>query len=181
MMVQSPCKDSSITKWKDYLICTFERAERSLGCGATVLVVPWKIRYGSDHAKFDGRNDRGWKWWKQSAEMPPEELNNHLGGGFNFQIFFIFIPIWGRFPFWLIFLRWVGSTTNQSWTDWTVYIFRLRHSPSCSCQVAAGFAKACQLPRLHHPRRSAGSFGRMTKPEIKSCLNRGMVRVCEGM
>ena len=29
-----------------------------------------------------------------------------------FQICFIFIPIWGRFPFWLIFLRWV-ETTNQ--------------------------------------------------------------------
>ena len=25
---------------------------------------------------------------------------------------FIFIPIWGRFPFWLIFFRWV-ETTNQ--------------------------------------------------------------------
>ena len=25
----------------------------------------------------------------------------------------MFIPIWGRFPFWLIFFRWVGSTTNQ--------------------------------------------------------------------
>ena len=30
-----------------------------------------------------------------------------------FQIFFIFIPSWGRFPFWLIFFKWVGSTTNQ--------------------------------------------------------------------
>ena len=29
-----------------------------------------------------------------------------------FQIFFIFTPIWGRFPVWLIFFRWVG-TTNQ--------------------------------------------------------------------
>ncbi len=29
-----------------------------------------------------------------------------------FQIFFIFTPIWGRFPFWLIFFRWV-ETTNQ--------------------------------------------------------------------
>ena len=27
-----------------------------------------------------------------------------------FQIFFIFTPIWGRFPFWLIFLRWVETT-----------------------------------------------------------------------
>ena len=30
-----------------------------------------------------------------------------------FQIFFMFTPIWGRFPIWLIFFRWVGSTTNQ--------------------------------------------------------------------
>ena len=29
-----------------------------------------------------------------------------------FQIFLMFTPIWGRFPFWLIFFRWVGSTTN---------------------------------------------------------------------
>ena len=29
-----------------------------------------------------------------------------------FQIFFIFTPIWGRFPFWLIFFKWV-ETTNQ--------------------------------------------------------------------
>ena len=28
------------------------------------------------------------------------------------QIFFIFTPIWGRLPFWLIFFRWVGPTTN---------------------------------------------------------------------
>ena len=29
-----------------------------------------------------------------------------------FQTFFIFTPIWGRLPFWLIFFRWV-ETTNQ--------------------------------------------------------------------
>ena len=29
-----------------------------------------------------------------------------------FQIFFIFTPIWGRFPFWLIFSKW-AETTNQ--------------------------------------------------------------------
>ena len=32
--------------------------------------------------------------------------------GWWFQIFFIFTPIWGRFPIWLIFFRWV-ETTNQ--------------------------------------------------------------------
>ena len=33
--------------------------------------------------------------------------------GWWFQIFFIFTPAWGRFPFWLILFTWVGSTTNQ--------------------------------------------------------------------
>ena len=36
-----------------------------------------------------------------------------------FQIFFIFTPTWGRFPIWLIFLRGVGSTTNQ----YCIYIY----------------------------------------------------------
>ena len=35
-----------------------------------------------------------------------------------FQIFFIFITIWGRFPVWLIFFRWV-KTTNQIY----IYIY----------------------------------------------------------
>ena len=34
-----------------------------------------------------------------------------LVGGFNY--FSIFIHTWGRFPFWLIFFKGVGSTTNQ--------------------------------------------------------------------
>ena len=29
------------------------------------------------------------------------------------QIFFMFTPTWGKFPMWLIFFGWVGSTTNQ--------------------------------------------------------------------
>ena len=34
-----------------------------------------------------------------------------LVGGFKmFQIFFIFTPIWGRFPFWLIFFKGVETT-----------------------------------------------------------------------
>ena len=38
--------------------------------------------------------------------------NKVLGGGFKYCLFSP--PIWGRFPIWLIFFRWVGSTTNQS-------------------------------------------------------------------
>ena len=33
-----------------------------------------------------------------------------------FQTFFMFTPIWGRFPIWLIFFRWV-ETTNQSFSS----------------------------------------------------------------
>ena len=33
--------------------------------------------------------------------------------GWWFQRYFIFTPTWGRFPIWLIFCKWVGSTTNQ--------------------------------------------------------------------
>ena len=37
-------------------------------------------------------------------------IHHHLGSDFNFLMF---IPICGRFPFWLIFVKWV-ETTNQS-------------------------------------------------------------------
>ena len=36
------------------------------------------------------------------------------GSGWWFQRFFIFTPTWGRFPFWLIYFKWV-ETTNQGW------------------------------------------------------------------
>ena len=42
----------------------------------------------------------------------PEVSNFQKWTGCWFQIFFIFTPIWGRFPFWLIFVKWV-ETTNQ--------------------------------------------------------------------
>ncbi len=45
-------------------------------------------------------------------EMYNQNIKILLGGGFKFQAFFIFTPIWGRFPLWLIFFRWV-ETTNQ--------------------------------------------------------------------
>ena len=32
-----------------------------------------------------------------------------------FQIFFIFTPIWGRVPFWLISLKWVETTNQIGW------------------------------------------------------------------
>ena len=82
-------------------------------------------------------------WWTRprmkmmkAERWDAPELNNHLGGSFNFQIFFYFHPCLGKISILNIF-EMGGSTTNQSWTDWTDSIFTLRHSPSCSyCQVA---------------------------------------------
>ena len=34
------------------------------------------------------------------------------------NMFLMFIPIWGRFPFWLICFKWVGSTTDQILMDY---------------------------------------------------------------
>ena len=45
-----------------------------------------------------------------SRDLTISSSNNLLGGGFKH--FFIFTPIWERFPIWLIFFRWV-ETTNQ--------------------------------------------------------------------
>ena len=58
--------------------------------------------------------------------------------GWWFQIFYSFNPTWGRFSIWLLFFRWVGSTTNQfsfrksqvptfTWNNW--WGFRLGVPP----------------------------------------------------
>ena len=44
-----------------------------------------------------------------------------------FQRFFIFTPTWGRFPIWLIFLKWV-ETTNQSRIDVHPFFWRTQMS-----------------------------------------------------
>ena len=64
----------------------------------------------------------------KKSTKPTSHFNHEVEGNLNpalfflkppsflvgmFQICFIFTPIWGRFPIWLIFFRWVGSTTNQ--------------------------------------------------------------------
>ena len=76
-----------------------------------------------------------------------EMLAFQIFSGWWFQIFFIFTPIWGRFPFWLIFFKWVGSTTNQ----FLFFFFKL-----------GGF-KCCDIPSESRPnslqRISVGSFG----------------------
>ena len=38
----------------------------------------------------------------------------HIKRGGGFKQFFIFTPIWGRFPFWLIFFKWVEITNQKN-------------------------------------------------------------------
>ena len=65
-------------------------------------------------------------FWIISSWKPRWKLSSECVEGFGsvqsvsrwwFQIFFIFIPTWGRFPFWLTFFRW-GETTSQ-WWEWS--------------------------------------------------------------
>ena len=48
--------------------------------------------------------------WRIPKGVEVEEVMlNQLKTGCWFQILFIFITTWGRFPFWLIFFRWVWN------------------------------------------------------------------------
>ena len=43
-----------------------------------------------------------------------------------FHIFFMFTPIWGRFPFWLIFFKGVGNHQLDSTRRWWISTHQLR-------------------------------------------------------
>ena len=56
----------------------------------------------------------GWQLFCGTLKNPKVVSNN-----------FIFTPIWGRFPFWLIFFRWVETTNHccvlaLKWRGWTI-------------------------------------------------------------
>ena len=63
-----------------------------------------------------------------------------LGRGFKHFSFF-FTPIWGRFPFWLIFFRWVETTNQHSFENLHVWSCLTWH-PWCSAKAfwLLGFA-----------------------------------------
>ena len=64
-----------------------------------------------------------------------------------FQIFFMFTRTWGRFPFWLIFFRWV-ETTNQ---------IRCVLTLRCSCHLSARSKKVGVFEPLKKPMFFTGS------------------------
>ena len=51
-------------------------------------------------------------WWPWFCQIGNRWKVGQIITRWWFQIFFICIPIWGRFPIWQIFFRWV-ETTNQ--------------------------------------------------------------------
>ena len=73
-----------------------------------------------------------------------QKMKDVLGGGF--KDFFIFAPIWGRFPIWLIFFRWV-ETTNQC-----VFFGVIRILMEMEMNMAHRFL--IKLPRGHPEKRS---------------------------
>ena len=71
-----------------------------------------------------------------------------------FQIFFVFTPIWGRFPIWLIVFRWV-ETTNQMKFPFGMAYFRGRFVGfrECNSSVVAYmwlFTDSTMAPVNHH-------------------------------
>ena len=58
---------------------------------------------------------RRWRSIRKRCTLGPAKYQNlkkkqEWGARWWFQRFFIFTPIWGRFPFWLIFFRWVETS-----------------------------------------------------------------------
>ena len=72
----------------------------------------WELIHGSWN-ETTSLDDFFGEWTHIFVDVNGEQ-KHLLPGGFKY--FFIFTPIWGRFPFWLIFFKWV-ETTNQK-TSW---------------------------------------------------------------
>ena len=66
-----------------------------------------------------------------------------------FQIFFIFTPIWGYDPIWLIFFKWV-ETTNQLRYEIHFSRRQLRDCCCCAahCHLAAVWNCDCKIPAV---------------------------------
>ena len=79
---------------------------------------------------------------------------------------FIFTPTWGRFPIWLIFFKWVGSTTKQ-WF-WSKFVSQLnRRFQSKMVQIFDSLRcyRASHVKYSNSPSRitTVGMFHKMEK------------------
>ena len=81
-----------------------------------------------------------------------------------FQIFLIFNPIWGRFPFWLIFFRWLETTFNQ--------IFPKPFLDDCDAKLASESSPKDWLLRsqaIFHPYESKVLWSRGNHRKVAGC------------
>ena len=75
------------------------------------------------------------------------------------ETFFIFTPIWGRFPFWLIFFRWV-ETTNQR--------ILLMVQKSCDHQLRL---VVCPISKVWPPETNSSALKIGLPKRKRSCFN----------
>ena len=91
----------------------------------------------------------------------PVFLDPYITGRWQLKHFFMFIPIWGRLLFWLIFFRWV-ETTNQvtsletnvflapeSLDGWKTILCFLLGCSIFRCELAVSFRECKSI----HPKR----------------------------
>ena len=110
--------DISVQKKKDLQVARVER------CCQPQPFLDFMPQGGREVGLHLYGKPRGWRWpmvSRWSFQCPPrfEKLGVKIPWQKNsfpkeaswwFQTFFMFIPIWGRFPIWLIFFKWVETT-----------------------------------------------------------------------
>ena len=77
----------------------------------------WKHPYVLKPAVTITAKLAGFKFCQKNnpPKLAPTKMCNVDGrqlSWWSFPIFFMFTPIWGRFPFWIIFFRWVETTSQ---------------------------------------------------------------------
>ncbi len=92
------------------------------------------LRFCQHSGKQDSRKGRYWAIWKWNKRLA---FGDGLFTRCWFQTFFIFTPIWGRFPFWLIFFKGVETTNQFGVWGWFVYHSSFVLAPVDLCQQNA--------------------------------------------
>ena len=84
-------------------------------CVCLLLVASVHRKAEHQRISFFPRSRKDWVWIQSDVLRTASRKGNTTR--WWFQIFFIFTPTWGRFPFWLIFFKGV-ETTNQTTSYW---------------------------------------------------------------
>ena len=99
-------------EWKPFFVCTWSLFELSLVQNSYAtwvshwIMIPQRSRLIPLVICFDG-SCTSWFGDFTMTSWLGNMNGTHWWSRWWFQIFFIFTPTWGRFPFWLIFFNWV--------------------------------------------------------------------------